>query len=150
MLLGLRDVNARGDLVAQIAAMGRTVVPLQMDMRCLDQIFRAIDDTVTHFGRLDTLVNNAGLAPGNLAENVREEDFDLTVGVNLKGTFFASQAAGRVMIQQKGGRISRARCNQVAQSNSWPCLLRANLANSSPLLQPTCFSSRFTSGGRCS
>ncbi|MGH9538337.1 MAG: SDR family NAD(P)-dependent oxidoreductase, partial [Terriglobales bacterium] len=39
------------------------------------------------------------------AENVREEDFDLTVAINLKGTFFASQAAGRVMIPQKGGRI---------------------------------------------
>ena len=103
--LGLRDVNAQGDLAAQIEAMGRRVIPLQMDMRHLDQIFRAIDDTVRHFGRIDILVNNAGLAPDNLAENVREEDFDLTLAVNLKGTFFASQAAGRVMIRQKSGRI---------------------------------------------
>jgi len=51
------------------------------------------------------LVNNAGLGPSNLAENVREEDFDLTLAVNLKGTFFTSQAAGRVMIEQKYGRI---------------------------------------------
>ena len=57
------------------------------------------------FGRLDILVNNAGLAPDNLAENVSEKDFDLTLAVNLKGTFFASQAAGRVMIRQKSGRI---------------------------------------------
>jgi NAD(P)-dependent dehydrogenase (short-subunit alcohol dehydrogenase family) len=103
--LGLRDVKAQGDLAAQIEGMGRRVIPLQMDMRHLDQIFRAIDDTVRHFGRIDILVNNAGLAPDNLAENVREEDFDLTLAVNLKGTFFASQAAGRVMIRQKGGRI---------------------------------------------
>jgi NAD(P)-dependent dehydrogenase (short-subunit alcohol dehydrogenase family) len=103
--LGLRDVNARGDLVAQIEAMGRRTIPLQMDMRRLDQISQAVDDTVKHFGRLDILVNNAGLAPDNLAENVREADFDVTVAVNLKGTFFASQAAGRVMIQQKHGRI---------------------------------------------
>src|SRR5207248_9815468 len=41
----------------------------------------------------------------NLAENVREPDFDATLAVNLKGTFFASQAAGRVMIRQKRGRI---------------------------------------------
>ena len=54
---------------------------------------------------LDILVNNAGVAPENPAENVREEDFDLTLAVNLKGTFFASQAAGRVMIRQKRGRI---------------------------------------------
>ena len=105
MALGLRDVNAQGDLVAQIEAMGRRVIPLQMDMRHLDQIFRAVDDTVRHFGRIDILVNNAGVAPDNLAENVREEDFDLTLTVNLKGTFFASQAAGRVMIQQKSGHI---------------------------------------------
>ena len=93
--LGLRDVNAQGDLAIQIEAMGRRAVALQMDMRHLDQIFQAVEDTVKHFGRIDILVNNAGLAPDNLAENVREEDFDLTLAVNLKGTFFASQAAGR-------------------------------------------------------
>ena len=103
--LGLRDVNTQGDVAAQIEAMGRRVISLQMDMRHLDQISRAIDDTVRHFGRIDILVNNAGLGPDNLAENVREEDFDLTLAVNLKGTFFASQAAGRVMIQQKSGHI---------------------------------------------
>jgi NAD(P)-dependent dehydrogenase (short-subunit alcohol dehydrogenase family) len=103
--LGLRDVNTGGDLAAQIGAMGRRAIPLQMDMRRLNEIFQAVEDTVRHFGRLDILVNNAGLAPDNLAENVREEDFDLTLDVNLKGTFFASQAAGRVMIRQKSGRI---------------------------------------------
>src|SRR5436189_2331469 len=76
-----------------------------MDVSSIDQIFQAVDDTVMHLGRLDILVNNAGLAPENLAENVRPQDFDLTLAVNLKGTFFASQAAGRVMIRQKSGRI---------------------------------------------
>ena len=103
--LGLRDINAPGDVATQITAMGRRVLPLQMDMTRLDQISQAVENTVKHFGRIDILVNNAGLAPDNLAENVREEDFDLTLAVNLKGTFFASQAAGRVMIQQKSGRI---------------------------------------------
>ena len=103
--LGLRDVNACGDLANQIEAMGRRALPLQMDVRRLDQIFQAVDNTVRHLGRLDILVNNAGQAPDNLAENVREEDFDLTLAVNLKGTFFASQAAGRVMIRQRSGRI---------------------------------------------
>ena len=103
--LGLRDVKAPGDGVAQIEAMGRRALPLQMDMTSLGEIFQAVDETVRHFGRLDILVNNAGIAPDNLAENVREEDFDLTLAVNLKGTFFASQAAGRVMIGQKSGRI---------------------------------------------
>jgi NAD(P)-dependent dehydrogenase (short-subunit alcohol dehydrogenase family) len=103
--LGLREANAPGDSAAQIAAMGRRVIPLQMDMTRLDQISQAVNDTARHFGRLDILVNNAGIAPDNLAENVREEDFDLTLAVNLKGTFFASQAAARVMIPQKSGRI---------------------------------------------
>src|SRR5215510_10512537 len=103
--LGMRDVKAHGDLPKQIEAMGRRAISLQMDMRRLDEIFQAVDDTVKHFGRLDILVNNAGLAPENLAENVREEDFDLTLAVNLKGTFFAAQAAGRVMIRQGSGRI---------------------------------------------
>ena len=70
-----------------------------------DQVSRAVDDTVAHFGRLDILVNNAGLGPENAAEDVRVEDFDLTLAVNLKGTFFASQAAGRVMIRQQRGCI---------------------------------------------
>ena len=103
--LGLRDVNAPGDLPSQIEAMGRRALPLQMEVQHLDQVFKAVDDAVSHFGRLDILVNNAGLAPDNLAENVREEDFDITLAVNLKGTFFASQAAARVMIPQKSGRI---------------------------------------------
>jgi len=76
-----------------------------MDMTRLDEVFRAVDRTVAHFGRLDILVNNAGLGPENAAENVRAEDFDLTLAVNLKGTFFASQAAGRVMIRQQRGCI---------------------------------------------
>jgi NAD(P)-dependent dehydrogenase (short-subunit alcohol dehydrogenase family) len=103
--LGLRDVNTGGDLVREIEAQGRQALPLQMDMLRLDQVRRAVDDTVARFGRLDILVNNAGLGVENPAEDVREEDFDLTVALNLKGTFFASQAAGRVMIRQNYGRI---------------------------------------------
>ena len=103
--LGFRDVNARAGLPSDITALGRRALALQMDVNRLDQIFKAVDDTVLHFGGLDILVNNAGVAPDNLAENVREQDFDLTLAVNLKGTFFASQAAGRVMIRQNRGRI---------------------------------------------
>ena len=103
--LGLRDVNTCGEVADQIGAMGRRALPLQMDVTHLDQIFRAVDATAAHFGKIDILVNNAGLAPENLAENVREDDFDLTLAVNLKGTFFASQAVGRLMIRQKSGRI---------------------------------------------
>jgi len=103
--LGLRDVKADSGLAAELRKLGRKALPLQMDMRTMEQISRAVDETVKEFGRIDILVNNAGIAPENLAENVREEDFDATLAVNLKGTFFASQAAGRVMIRQKSGTI---------------------------------------------
>jgi NAD(P)-dependent dehydrogenase (short-subunit alcohol dehydrogenase family) len=103
--LGLRDLATGQDLAREIEALGRKALPLPMDVKRLDQIFAAVDQTVLHFGRLDILVNNAGIAPENLAEDVREEDFDVTLTVNLKGTFFASQAAGRAMIRQKSGRI---------------------------------------------
>jgi NAD(P)-dependent dehydrogenase (short-subunit alcohol dehydrogenase family) len=103
--LGLRDVNTGGDLEADIQKLGRKALPLQMDMSKLNQISTAIEQAAAHFGHLDILVNNAGIAPDNLAENVTEKDFDATLAINLKGTFFASQAAGRIMIRQKYGRI---------------------------------------------
>ena len=103
--LGLRDVKTGHDLVDEIKCNGPRVLPLQMDITRREEIQGSIDAAVKHFGKLDILVNNAGLGPSNLAENVREEDFDLTLAVTLKGTFFTSQAAGRVMIRQKRGRI---------------------------------------------
>jgi NAD(P)-dependent dehydrogenase (short-subunit alcohol dehydrogenase family) len=105
LALGLRDVQADAGLSAEISRMGRKPLPLQMDMRKMNQIFGAVEKTVKEFGRIDILVNNAGIAPENPAEDVREEDYDATVGINLKGTFFASQAAGRIMIRQKSGKI---------------------------------------------
>jgi NAD(P)-dependent dehydrogenase (short-subunit alcohol dehydrogenase family) len=103
--LGLRDPSSDSGVTAEIAARGRRSLPLQMDMTDPLQIRNAIDYTVQKFGRLDILVNNAGIAPDNLAENVTEEDFDRTVAINLKGTFFACQTAGKIMIQQKSGCI---------------------------------------------
>jgi NAD(P)-dependent dehydrogenase (short-subunit alcohol dehydrogenase family) len=103
--LGLRDAGADAGLVAEIEALGRRVLPLQMDMTRVEQVRAGVTATVERLGRLDILVNNAGIAPENPAEDVIEDDFDRTLAVNLKGTFFASQAAGRVMIQQGYGRI---------------------------------------------
>jgi NAD(P)-dependent dehydrogenase (short-subunit alcohol dehydrogenase family) len=103
--LGLRDSNTAGELVREIENMGRRCVPLQMDVSRMEQIAPAIDRAASQLGKLDILINNAGIAPENLAENVSEKDFDATLAINLKGTFFASQAAGRIMICQKYGRI---------------------------------------------
>ncbi len=103
--LGLRDAADAADLEQQIVAMGRRSVRVPMDVRDLGQIVAAVDAVAAEFGHLDLLVNNAGLGPANKAEDVTEADYDLTFDVNVKGTFFASQAAGRVMIGQGFGRI---------------------------------------------
>ena len=92
--LGLREVSTGTDLANEIGSLGRTGLPLAMDVRHVERL-----------GRLDILVNNAGIAPTNAAEDVNEADFDDTLRVNVKGTFFASQAAGRHMIRQGYGRI---------------------------------------------
>jgi NAD(P)-dependent dehydrogenase (short-subunit alcohol dehydrogenase family) len=103
--LGLRDAHTGGGLSKEIEAMGRRAFPLQMDVMSIQQVFRAVDDAVAQFGRLDILVNNAGVAIGSPAEDVREHDYDRMLTLNLKGLFFASQAAARVMIRQNAGRI---------------------------------------------
>jgi NAD(P)-dependent dehydrogenase (short-subunit alcohol dehydrogenase family) len=103
--LGLRDVNTGAGLAAEVAGLGRQALPLQMDVTHLDQISHAIDAVVARFGRLDILVNNAGGGWGNLAEDVTEEEFDRTIALNTKSTFFACQAAQRVMRRQMRGAI---------------------------------------------
>jgi NAD(P)-dependent dehydrogenase (short-subunit alcohol dehydrogenase family) len=104
--LGLRDPESAGDLAQEIEAMGRRALRVPMDVADIAQCEAAVRHTADTFGQLDILVNNAGIAPGNPAEDVTEADFDATLNVNLKGTFFASQYAARVMIDSgHGGRI---------------------------------------------
>src|SRR3990172_11134627 len=103
--LGLHDARAGGGVADEVESLGRQAFPVQMDVLDLDEIRAAVDAVVARFGRLDILVNNAGVGPEDPAEDVREDTFDLTMGVNVKGLFFASQAAGRVMIGQGYGRI---------------------------------------------
>ena len=103
--LGLRDIDADNGVVKEIEAMGRKALPLQMDVSKMDEIHAAFEKIKEYYGRVDIVINNAGIAPENLAENVTEKDFDYTLNVNLKGTFFVSQAAGKMMIQQRYGRI---------------------------------------------
>lgn len=103
--LGLRRSGTADDVVREIESMGRQAIAVELDVTDLSQIGPAVDAVVERFGRLDILVNNAGLGPENLAVDVTESDFDLTMDVNVKGLFFTSQAAGRVMIRQGSGRI---------------------------------------------
>jgi NAD(P)-dependent dehydrogenase (short-subunit alcohol dehydrogenase family) len=103
--LGLRDIHSDAGIVDEIKDMGRRVLPLQMDVSNTGEVKEGFAVVGKEFGKLDILVNNAGIGPPNTVEDVTEEDFDYTVNVNLKGTFFVSQQAGILMKKQKYGRI---------------------------------------------
>ena len=102
---GLRAKDAAGDVADAVRALGRRALPLQMDVTRRDEIAAAVAEAAGAFGRIDILVNNAGIGPPGPAESVTEDDFDVTLAVNLKGTFFVSQEVGRLMIRGGGGRI---------------------------------------------
>jgi NAD(P)-dependent dehydrogenase (short-subunit alcohol dehydrogenase family) len=105
VVLGLRDAHANAGPSDAIRSLGRRVLPLQMDVTRKVEIDHAVREIDHEFGRVDILVNNAGIGPPNLVENVTEGDFDRTLAVNLRGTFFVSQAVGRMMIRNQAGRI---------------------------------------------
>lgn len=75
------------------------------DVQDLDSISRLAQNTVERFGRIDVLVNNAGVAVTKPAAELTEADWDKVLDTNLKGVFFLSQAVGRYMIQAKQGKI---------------------------------------------
>ena len=105
LILGVRKPSDVADIVEGAAARGRRVLPIALDFDDLELCRTAIAEAHKAMGRIDVLVNNVGIGPENLAKDVTEEDFDFTVRINLKGTFFVSQAVGRLMIADGGGRI---------------------------------------------
>jgi NAD(P)-dependent dehydrogenase (short-subunit alcohol dehydrogenase family) len=105
IILGLKKKDSAGALVQKIQNLGREVLPVQMDVTQMQEIRDAVQAGLQHFKRIDILVNNAGIGAPNPAEYVTEKDFDETLAVNLKGTFFTAQAVGKVMIKQRRGRI---------------------------------------------
>lgn len=103
--LGLRDAGREDGLVAEITAMGRRAVALQMDASDLPQSRAAMDRAIAELGGLDILVNNVGGGIADLAMEAKEEDFDLTWMLNVKSTFFLAQHAARYMKDHGGGTI---------------------------------------------
>lgn len=105
VVIGVRDVQAAADLVVELEATGRRALAVTMDISDSRQISEAVAKVIGAFGTIDVLVNNVGVAPGNLAELVEEKDLDRILDVNIKGTFLVTQAVARHMIERQSGRI---------------------------------------------
>lgn len=105
LLLGVRDTQSVADIVKAARGAGRRALALRMDVGDLGEIRAGVAEGHKAMGRIDVLVNNVGIGAEAAPEDVSEADFDQTVNVNLKGTFFVSQTVGRHMIADGGGRI---------------------------------------------
>lgn len=96
---GLEETKAR------IEAAGRCCLPLTADLTSIKPVQQLVEETVTKLGRLDILVNAAGMIRRAPAMEFTEKDWDDVMNLNLKTVFFLSQAAARVMKEQKRGKI---------------------------------------------
>ncbi|HEX2035682.1 MAG TPA: glucose 1-dehydrogenase, partial [Chloroflexota bacterium] len=83
------------DVVAEIEAAGRRALALRADVSRVDEVYRMVAEAVAGLGRLDVLVNNAGVEFNMPFWEVDEARYDTVLGVNLKGVFFATQALVR-------------------------------------------------------
>jgi 3-oxoacyl-[acyl-carrier protein] reductase len=94
------------DVAAQIAMMGRHALPLKVDVSSRGDVCKMVNSTIARFGRIDVLVNNAGvLGPvGPLVKN-DVDDWIKTIEVNLIGTFFSCREVLPTMMKQRSGKI---------------------------------------------
>lgn len=88
-----------------IEARGVRTLAMQADVANFSQMSAVADKTVETFGNVHILVNNAGVTRDNLAMRMSDQEWDLVITVNLKGTFIATKAVIRQMMKQRAGRI---------------------------------------------
>ncbi len=100
-----RDLDQLRNLAAEIVASGGKCVTYPLDLRKVSAIQPVFDTIVGEFGRIDVLVNNAGMGKPIPAVDITEADWDEMMSLNLKGSFFCAQAAGRHMLAKGRGRI---------------------------------------------
>ena len=98
-----RNQAAAEEVRQQIEGAGGRVLVVQGNVGTVADVQKLVDQTVATFGRLDVMVNNAGVETRTSILDSTEHDFDLVLGVNLKGAFFGTQLAAKQMIAQGGG-----------------------------------------------
>src|SRR5467141_3274784 len=89
----------------ELKQLGVKTLALGCDVKIPDHVKAVVDATVSSFGRIDILINNAGTSWGAPVEEMRLEQWNKVIETNLTGTFLFSQAVGKVMIQQRRGKI---------------------------------------------
>lgn len=93
------------DIVKEIAALGSEALAIKVDVSRKNDTEEMAKKTLEKFGRIDILVNNAGIFPFKSFVEMKEEDWDKVLAVNLKGTFLCTKAVLPAMINQKYGKI---------------------------------------------
>ncbi len=99
------NAAAADETAAACRELGVNAVTLQADVSSAENCQALVDAAVQALGRLDVLVNNAGVTVDKLMMRLSEADFDRVVDTNLKGAFFCTKAATRVMMRQRYGRV---------------------------------------------
>ena len=96
---------AAKEVAAEIEAMGRKAFVIQADIASTEASTAMVDAVVKEFGRVDVLVNNAGITRDGLLMRMKEEDWDAVITTNLKGVFNCTKAAIKYMMKQNSGNI---------------------------------------------
>ncbi len=100
-----RSQESLGKIQSEIEAKNRKCLSLKADVQVESEVEDVVKKTLDTYGRIDILVNNAGVAKDNLIARLSEEDWDLVLSVNLRGTFLFTRTVSKPMIKQRKGKI---------------------------------------------
>ncbi len=105
--VAVADINLEGveETAKEIEAMKRKSLGIKVDLAKIDSITEMVEKAVAAFGRVDCLVNNAGVNVHKPLLQITPEEFDFISSVNFRGVYFTSQIMSRQMIKQGGGKI---------------------------------------------